>query len=216
VAGQAESAPQVASKNKPAQVKAFVERFTETLHQAMPSKQNPLEPRPVRVFAEDESRFGLLPIQRRRMTLKGIQPIASVQYDFESFYLYAAVEPTTGERFILELPAINTLNFQIFLDEFSKAYSASFNLVVLDNGRFHKAQQLSIPEKIGLVFFPPYAPELNPTERLWRDMTDRVAQSNPTSLDELSDIVMAIIEQYSTEDIRSLTSYAYFIHAVNG
>jgi hypothetical protein len=54
--------------------------------------------RPVRVFCQDESRFGLLPIQRRPLTLHGVKPLGAVQYCFENFYVYGAVEPTTGEN----------------------------------------------------------------------------------------------------------------------
>jgi hypothetical protein len=35
--------------------------------------------RPVRIFCEDESRFGLLPIQRRRITLTGVKPVGPIQ-----------------------------------------------------------------------------------------------------------------------------------------
>jgi len=39
--------------------------------------------------------------------------------------------------------------------------------VILDNGAFHKAGQLVIPENIALIFLPPYSPELNPAEKVW-------------------------------------------------
>jgi len=32
--------------------------------------------------------------------------------------------------------------------------------MVLDNGNFHKAKKLKIPDNIKLVFLPPYSPEL--------------------------------------------------------
>jgi hypothetical protein len=35
---------------------------------------------PVRVFAQDESRVGLLPIVRRRITACGVQPIATITH----------------------------------------------------------------------------------------------------------------------------------------
>jgi transposase len=87
--------------------------------------------------------------------------------------------------------------------------------VALDNGRLHTAQTSKIPDNLVLLFLPPYAPELNPPERFWRDRKDRVAQDMSTMLDELSDRVLTIITQYSREDIRSLTSYSYFVHAVH-
>ena len=44
----------------------------------------------MRLFSQDESRFGLLPIPRRRITLQGIKPISPVQFQYESYYLYGA------------------------------------------------------------------------------------------------------------------------------
>lgn len=49
----------------------------------------------IRVFSYDESRFGLMPITRRRITLEGIKPIQPFQIKFESYYLYGSVEPLT-------------------------------------------------------------------------------------------------------------------------
>src|SRR5262249_40030941 len=81
--------------------------------------------RPVRLFCQDESRFGLLPLQRRRITLTGVKPLAAVQYRFENFYGYGAVEPMTGESFFLELPSLDSTNFQMFLNEFSSVYHST-------------------------------------------------------------------------------------------
>lgn len=104
--------------------------------------------KPIRVFSQDESRFGLLPIRRRRITGKGVKPVGTIQHKFESFYLYGAVEPTTGESFFLELPWLNAENFQVFLNEFSSIYRETLNILVLDNGRFHKARALKIPDNV--------------------------------------------------------------------
>jgi transposase len=109
---------------------------------------------------------------RRRITACGVQPIATVAHTFEPFYLYGAVEPTTGASFFLELPGLNTALFQRWLDHFAQAFSASFNLLVLDNGAFHKAHALQWPAHVVPGFLPPYSPELNPIARLWRDLKD--------------------------------------------
>ena len=59
--------------------------------------------------------------------------------------------------------------------------------MVLDNGAFHKAAKLNIPNNIILVFLPPYSPELNPAEKVWGklklDFTNRLFKT----LDELED-----------------------------
>jgi transposase len=129
----------------------------------------------VKVFAQDESRVGLLPIIRRRITACGVQPMATVTHTFQSCYLYGAVAPTTGESFFLELPALNGETFQLWLDEFAAAFPQTSNILVPDNGAFHKAQALHWPPNVAPVFLPPYRPELNPIERVWRDLKDRLA-----------------------------------------
>jgi hypothetical protein len=96
----------------------------------------------VRVFSQDESRFGLLTGRRRRVTARGVQPVESVQHVFEWFYVYGAVAPVTGERFFLELPYLNAAMFQIFLDGFAQAFPDSLNLLLLDNSGAHTAQRL--------------------------------------------------------------------------
>lgn len=169
----------------------------------------------MRLFSQDESRFGLLPIPRRRITLPGIKPISPVQFQFESYYLYGAVEPKTGESFFLELPNLNTQCFQIYLDEFSKAYADSFNVMILDRGKFHQAKRLKIPHNVATVFLPPYSPELNPIERLWEDIKDEISDELYPSILALMDKVASILKRYTKEAIQSLTSYPYLIEAVN-
>lgn len=172
-----------------------------------------------RLWAQDESRCGLLPIVRHRITARGVQPLVSSAYRFESLYVYGAVEPGTGKSFFLELPALNTEGFQLFLDHFAATDPTSFHLLLLDNGTFHKAQALLLPQNVALLFFPPYAPELNPIERLWRDLKDWLAQSQPLSLDELSTLLRTRLPYYSAAVVRSLTGFSYLrvaAQAVNG
>jgi putative transposase len=171
--------------------------------------------KPIRVFSQDESRFGLLPIRRRRITAKGIKPVGRIQHKFESFYVYGAVEPTTGESFFLELPWLNTENFQVFLDEFSSMYREALNVLVLDNGRFHKARALRIPDNVVCVFLPPYSPELSPIERLWQDIKSDMAWKVFSDVEEQQNYVAELLNAYDAEKIHSLTSYSYIVRAVN-
>jgi transposase len=169
---------------------------------------------PLKVFAQDESRVGLLPIVRRRITACGVQPITTVQHKFDNFYLYGAIDPTTGDSFFLELPWLNTSAFQLWLDHFAQAFPQSFNVLILDNGAFHKTKALRWPSNVTPIFLPPYSPELNPMERLWRDLKDQLAACAVKTLNELSEIIGHLLQRYSQAALRSLTSYAYFMQAV--
>jgi len=150
---------------------------------------------------------------RRRITARGIQPLLSSAYRFESLYLYGAVEPLTGKSFFLELPLLNTQGFQLFLDHFAAIDPATFHLLLLDNGAFHKARSLRLPPNVGLLFFPPYAPELTPIERLWRDLKDWLALSQPTSLAQLSKSLGTRLKHYTPAALRSLTGFPYLLTA---
>jgi putative transposase len=192
--------------------------FSTLLQEKCTEGQSVLPPsaeRPVRIFCQDESRFALLPIQRRRITLTGVKPLGTVQYRVEHFYVYGAVEPTTGESFFLQLPSLNSPNFEIFLNEFTHGSQETLNLVLMDNGSCHTAKSLMIPDHVVCLFLPPYSPEFNPIERLWREVKESLAWLVAAALEELEHRVAMIITRYSRATIRSLTLYPYFVHVVN-
>ena len=168
----------------------------------------------VKVFAQDETRLGLLPVVRRRITACGVQPIAPVLHQFDNFYLYGAVEPTTGASFFLALPYLNRQAFQRWLDGCAATFPEALHLLVLAKGAGHKAQALRWPSNVIPVFLPPSSPELNPIERLWRDLKDKLADVPATTIAALSDALCAIIQSYAPATLHSLTSFTYFVQAV--
>ncbi|VLO32442.1 transposase family protein [Streptococcus pneumoniae] len=43
-------------------------------------------------------------------------------------------------------------------------------LLVMDNAIWHKSSILKIPTNIGFAFIPPYTPEMNPIEQVWKEI----------------------------------------------
>ena len=144
-----------------------------------------------------------------------MQPIGAVQHDFEWFYVYGAVEPTTGDRFFLELPYLNAEMFQLFLDAFAQAFPDSLNILVLDNSGAHTAQRLTLPTNVRLVFLPPYCPELNPIERVWRDLKDDVAWQQFADLNAQQEYLGHLLQAYEAATLQSLSGYAYLVEAIH-
>jgi hypothetical protein len=192
-------------------VKEFPTALPSKLTQQLAGNRDGL---PVQVFAQDETRLGLQPILRRRIPACGVQPVATVWQRFDNFYLFGAVEPTTGDSFFLELPLLNSAMFQLWLDDFAQTFATSFNILVLDNGAFHTAKGLRWPANVAAVPLPPSSRELNPIERLWRDLKDQLAGTMSKPLDALSDTVCRLIQNYSHAVLQSLTGFAYFVQAV--
>ncbi len=203
--------PARVTQKNPEAIPAFQTTCGARLQEVIP----PANTRPVRVFSQDESRFGLLTVRRRRLTARGVQPIGQVQHVFEWFYVYGAVEPVTGDRFFLELPYLNAEMFQIFVDLFAEAFPDSLNILLLDNRGAHTAQQLTLPANICLVFLPPYCPELNPIERLWRDLKDMLAWLQFPDLDGQQAYVGDLLQAYEAPTLQALTSYAYLVEAIH-
>jgi transposase len=138
-----------------------------------------------------------------------VQPVGTVQQVFEWFYVYGAVEPTTGDRFFLELPYLNVDGFQLFVNTFAAAFPDSLNLLLLDNRGAHTAQRLTLPENVRLVFLPPYGPELNPIERVWRDRKDAMAWLQFAHLDAQQDPIATLLRAYQAATLQALTGYPY-------
>lgn len=90
-----------------------------------------------------------------------------------------------------------------------------FKIIVLDNGAFHKAAHLSVPKNIALLFIPPYSPELNPAEKIWRHLKDAIATQVFPSLENLSDRLCAEIRALSNTVIKSITGYQFYLDKFN-
>ena len=57
------------------------------------------------------------------------------------------------------------------------------NGYLLDNSGAHTAQRIRWPEHVRYVGLPPYCPELNAIERVWRDLKDDLAWQQFANLD---------------------------------
>ena len=55
--------------------------------------------RPVRYFCSDEGRWGLKTLSGRVIAAMGVKPVINVQWPRDTFWIYGAVEPLSGEPF---------------------------------------------------------------------------------------------------------------------
>ena len=157
------------------------------------------------VFFYDEARFGLQPQIARRWALRGKSVSAPIKTGYSNFYLYAAVDPTGGECFILELPRVDTEIVNIFLKELSETYSDKNILLIWDQAGYHRSKDLQIPANITIEPLPPYSPELNPSERLWRWLRRHACRNRLfKSLDELAEALAQTINNLSAEQIAEM------------
>ena len=198
-------------KKKPEAVAAFRTRFADHVQAIVPATRT----KAVEVWAMDESRLGLQTVRRRRVTARGTQPVGTYQHAFANFYLYGAIAPRTGDAYFIGVPTLSAAHFQVFLDRFAAARPHTLNILLVDNSRTHTAATLRIPSNIKLLFQPPYAPELNPAERVWRALKDALAWQCFTDLVALQVRVVSIVEAWSVDLLQSLTAFAYILDALH-
>ncbi len=110
---------------------------------------------------------------------------------------------------MLEMPNCNAATFQIFLNELSKQNPEEYKILVLDNGAFHKAKSLTIPENIALIFLPPYSPELNPAEKMWAKFKRMFTNRLFKSLEGLSDFIGEVTTAVDKNEVKSICGFRY-------
>jgi transposase len=160
----------------------------------------------IRYWVEDESRFGLKPIYRRRITAHGVPPIALQQWRFEWVWLYGFVEPLTGESFFWEYSRLDHQCFGDVLAAFAREYDNpdDMHIIQLDQSAVHRAADLEIPPNVAFYFQPPYSPELNPIEQLWSLLKGRLSNRLWFDLDELQQALSYQLRQFTRDALRSL------------
>jgi putative transposase len=158
--------------------------------------------------------LGLKTIERTKITARGVQPIGVSQWVFKTVWLYGIVEPVTGEYVLWEFSHLDSVCFEAFLDYFSQQYPDEMHIIQLDNSGAHTASQINLPDNIQLLFQPPYAPELNPIERLWKFIKDKLAWQLWTDLAELTSEIEFHIRQLTKPIIASLTGWDSILDAL--
>ena len=88
--------------------------------------------------------------------------------------MFGAVCPETGETNGWLMPFANTETMNIQLADFSRQLEPDVHaILVTDQAGWHTTKRLKVPDNVTLVHLPPYSPELNPVELLWRYLRQR-------------------------------------------
>ncbi len=140
----------------------------------------------------------------------------------------------TGRRRLNIIGAINAVSLQptillteenccvevieVFLQEIRKQYpSAKTICIVLDNARYQRAyavQQKAAALNIELIYLPPYCPNLNLIERLWRFFKKKIMKNKYyESFDEFENAVEQFFINFNDnyDQLKSLLTFKFGI-----
>lgn len=168
-----------------------------------------------RFFAVDEARFGLKTWLRRRWCPFGVRAPWIVQDRYEWLWLYAAVEPATGESVCLFLPRLDGACFQIFLRELKRAYPEDEIVLVSDRAGSHTSQQVVWPEGITSLLLPAYSPELDPAERWFEKLRGELANVLFERIEDLEASLTRALQPFWTKpaSLARLTGFGWWTAA---
>ncbi len=170
----------------------------------------------VNLYFQDESRFGLITKQKRVITAKGIKPIGKYKHSYLYKWLWGSFSPITGESFCMTTEGVCKDLFIKYLEDFSKHNPSELKIIVIDNAAFHSTKDIILPENIVLMPIPPYCPELNPAEKVWQWMKDKIAMKIFDTLETLENKIDQIIENLEGDLIKSITGYEFYLKAFYG
>jgi hypothetical protein len=139
-----------------------------------------------------------------------------VKRSYKWTYLYAALEPTTGESFCLYLPGMDDGCLEVFLGELSKTYPDNHLLIVLDGAPSHRSEKIEHPENVSLLMLPAYSPELDPVERWFQEFRRKLSNRAFESVALLQEALSQTLRPYWEEStlLKRLTGYSWWVKAV--
>jgi len=165
----------------------------------------------VRLFFQDEARFGRLDEISSCWAPLGVRPIVPSQMVREYMNAFGAVDPISGDRFFIIAPACNTLWMNAFLQGLSEHIGKDYALVCLDQAAWHTTKNLIIPDNIRLFFMPPKTPEMNPIEQLWKVVRKEFKNKLFKTLDKVVDYLCVVLNGLTDCVVQSVTGREWVI-----
>ena len=152
------------------------------------------------IITFDEAGFFLVPVYKRVWFFKGKRPEGVFFWSNKKVNICGAL--IDGKKLYHEwYCALNSLTYKAFLSDLIDALPKNKKYVFLfDNAPYHKSSSImnyisNFNRNIVVEFFPPYCPELNPTETCWKIIRSKVTNSTyyPT-IEAIQDAVDSFLD----------------------
>lgn len=151
----------------------------------------------------DEMRVGLIGQTRRVWAPRGYKVEMEVEYTYEWEYLNLIVNGLTGSISWDWTPNMKSISIAPVLKDWSKL---GWQIVVWDRARGHRGSAYE-NVKVQRIEQPPYSPQLNPAERIFEYLRDRIEGKVYGTIEAKKNAVEAELEKL-TEDPDKVKSIA--------
>ena len=204
------------TKQDPAKVEAFRAELCEKLHSEQIALESSVHlwvsddrvPRKWHSFYagghpagrwQRQMRFGLQPVTRRVWARRGVQVVLPVEPRYQWGYTYGALEVCGDGAEFLHTDGVSLEASRCFLEQIGRSAPEAMHSVIQDGAGFHQDEGAAeLPANVRVIHLPPYSPELNPVERLWDVVKDRICNQAWKDLAELMAAINGVLAEYWT------------------
>ncbi len=133
-------------------------------------------------------------------------------------YVYGFVNPKTGATHYYLIPRVNVQWLNLVFETFAKKVGAveeKIILIIEDNAGWHRSHKVRLPPGIKVEPLPPYSPELQPAERLWKLVDEPLVNTYFENLDDLEKVLVErclFLQENMQTEIRALTNYHWLTY----
>ena len=161
------------------------------------------------IWFSDEVGFEGDPKPRARWVKRGSKPVNGRASEHIRFSAIGSINPLSGEIFSLVVPGVDTEVFQIYLDQLHENTNGRNIILVLDNASWHKSIGLKW-HNIEPLYLPPYSPDYNPIENLWRFLKiNHFSNWYAKTVEELIDKICSAFNALTKTQIQNTTNPQY-------
>lgn len=126
------------------------------------------------IYFKDESGVSLAPVIGKTWAPTGKTPVVRVTGKRGGVLAVSAISPSGRMCFRLEKRKVNAQVLMEFLNQISVQHPRRKVAVIMDQAPCHVAKRIKAlnegSSKLRVFYLPPYSPDLNPDEKVWRHM----------------------------------------------
>lgn len=144
------------------------------------------------IVAADEVVVSYVTELRRCWLKRGEKTVIKINRERINQSYFGALNLQTGKAHTIRLPWQNQTEISTALTKLTKLYPNKYICILWDNAKWHKGKELRALlgkgqplERIHLTNFPPYSPDCNPQELVWKFGKEHVANTIPDSFEAL-------------------------------
>lgn len=142
------------------------------------------------VLVEDECRVQRESSLQSIWYQKGAQPVIKVDQKKEGRSFYGALDVTTGKCHIWDTHKQVSAHTVEFLKQLAHYYEGKHILLIWDGAPWHRGAVKKYLKnkykkaKFTLMYFPPYSPDFNPQEHIWKLAKQKTIHNSEASYED--------------------------------